>query len=60
MNDQQATVAVYTNHERSEQATGELQKAGNFVVIAHGTTDELAHAKEILSAKPATNTVGHL
>jgi uncharacterized membrane protein len=35
-------------------------KAGNFVVIVHGTTNELAHAKEILGAEPATNTVGHL
>ena len=33
-------------------------KAGNFVVIAHGTNDELAHAKEILGIKLETNPVG--
>lgn len=35
-------------------------KAGNFVVIAHGTTDELAHAKEMLGIELETTPVGQL
>ncbi|WP_020602122.1 general stress protein [Spirosoma spitsbergense] len=35
-------------------------KAGNFVVIAHGTRTELAHAKEILGVEQAISPVGSL
>ena len=54
MTENKAGVATYKSHVEAERAVNELQdeteiKDGKLVLIAHGTAQEAARAREIIS-----------
>ena len=54
MTENKAVVATYKSHVEAERAVNELQdeteiKDGKLVLIAHGTAQEAARAREIIS-----------